>query len=537
MARKAPSRVYPAPVTFQAGPFVGVTDSAIPPAANQSRAYRAVNCYVSRDLGFPLMVSRPGFTQMGSAFAGGADVQWIGQFTKTNGTEYTVAVAGGEIYTYDHGGGSWTKQVSTANLTTASITVSSTARFYAVPFFDTLVFSEGTNVPFTWDGSAGAGGLVELTNAPVAYGQPVVYYSKLFFIKNTERDTIVWSEEAAANTGYEAGGYTNAWSLPGTKGEPIVALAARNDSLGVIRTRSTTLIQGAVNDAFTTTGTRSAVSERIGTSSPGGVLVLDEGTVIVDSDGRPQFWPQGAGYAEGPAMWNDCATTISTIPRSTLSVVQTLYEPLTNTIRIGMADAGSSQQVQWLIFERTGGLPNYIGLFNGFTANAAGIVKTDASVPRFAHGTDAGVTYLHGTPTGGPWTDGLSTGSVAIGHELVGPALGYDTDEECRFDEATFTFFARTDMNDVSVGYETTRGTNTTDLTFDITGAGFFLDVDTLDVDSLVEGSGEKRRRVGWKARGRWCRPKVRHSTLAEAFGVELMRVTAFREGRWPNVP
>jgi len=530
MARTAPSRIYPSPEVLSAGPFEGVTDSPVPPGASRNRAYRLLNCYINRQSGFPIVAGRPGYTIMEADK--GTVVQWVGQFTTTAGTEYTVAFVDGEIYTYNWGTDAWTKVVSTANFTTASITISTTARIYTVPFFNTLVVSDGTNAPFTWDGTTGAGGLTALTNAPVTYGQPVVYYSKLFLIKNAERDTIVWSEEAAANTGYEASGYNNSWSLPGTKGEPIVALAARNDSLGVIRPRSTTVISGAANDAFTTTGTRSAVSERIGTSSPNGVLVLDEGTVIVDSDGRPQFWPQGGVYAENPSMWDDCSTTIETIPRSALANVQIIYDALANLIWIGIGSSVTNSQVQYLIFERTGRLPNFVGLFNGFTSNTLGIVKDSASRPRVAHGTSDGNIYYHGTPTGGPWNDA----ATAIQHEVVGPSLGFDMDEDSRFDEATFTFFSRSDMTSVAAGYETSRGVSST-ITFDIAGGGFYLDSSSLDVDSIVDGSGEKRKRVGWKARGRWVRPKLSHQASAETFGLTLMRVTAFREGRWPNVP
>lgn len=482
------------------------------------------------------VLGRPGYETMGSDL--GTNVQWVGQFTTAAGTQYTVCVVDSEIYTYNWGTDAWTKQVSTANLATATITFSTSARVYATTFFDTLVLSDGVNVPFTWDGTAGAGGLVELTNAPVTYGQPVVYYSKLFLIKSTERDTIVWSEEGTANTGYEAGGYNNAWSLPGTKGEGIVALAARNDSLGIIRPRSTTVIQGAVNDAFQTTGTRAAVSERIGSSSPGGVLVLDEGTIVFDSDARPQYWPNGGGYAENPSMWQDCIGSIEHIDRDDLGCVQICYDPNANLILIGTSTASSTVMAQWLVFERTGGVPNYVGLWNGFTADCMGMVLDSDVQPRWIHGNDSnGLLYKHGTPEDGPWEDGVSGGDVAIEHIIIGPAMGYDVDEFCRFDELTLAFF-QVDATTVSVDYETSRTTAASSLTFSVSGSagGLIWGVDNWDEEPWAsDGSGELRKRIGLKAYGRWIRPRITHSTIGKRIGLQSMRLTAFRDGRPVN--
>lgn len=536
MARKAPARTYPAPIILSAGPFTGVSEANEPPAGQRDRLYRAQNVYVTPGSGSKTVLGRPGLDLSGADL--GTNVQGGGQFTTIAGVQYSWAVVDGEIYTYNWGTDTWTKVVTTANLTTASIVCSSSARIRSVVFFNTVVLSDGVNVPFTWDGQTGAGGLVELTNAPVTYGQPVVYYSKLFLIKNAERDTFVWSEEGTANTGYEAGGYNNSWTLGGTKGETIVALAARNDSLGVIRPRSTTVIQGAVNDAFQTTGTRAAVSERIGTSSPDGVLVLDEGTIILDSDGRPQYWPNGGGYAENPSMWQDCVSSTENIDRDDLPTAQIVYDPLLNLILIGTPTASSTVMAQWLVFERTGGVPNYSGLWNGFAADCMWMALDGDMVPRWMHGDSVnGLIYKHGTPDDGPWEDGFSAGDTAIEHVVIGPALGYDVDEFCRFDELSLAFF-RVDNTTISVDYETSRTTATSSVTFTVTGSagGLIWDVDNWDEAVWgADGSGEVRKRVGLKAYGRWIRPRVTHSTISKRFGLELMRVTAFREGRPVN--
>ena len=528
MARRTePSRQYPKWTVLGAGPFTGVSDSEAPAASRNGRCKSIVNAYRQIGQNTIRIVGRPGSTIAGAAMGSGP-IQLVCQFTKTTGTEYTVAISGGEIYTYSWGSDAWTKQVSTANLTTASITLSGTANMYAVAFQDTLVISDGVNVPITWDGSSGAGGLVELTNAPVTYGQPVVYYTKLFLIKSTERDTIVWSEEGTANTGYEAGGYNNAWSIGGTKSEGLYAFAPRNDSLGLLRARSTTTIQGAVNDAFTSTGTRASVSEAIGSASPGGTIVLDDGTVTLDADGFPQYWPQGGGYAQSPSMADDCLQTLLSVPRTALANAQWTYDPETNLVQLWLGDTSTNNLTQGLCFEWTGTTPNFVGLWTlPRTATRVGMVKDSSGVPRLMHGTSAGTVYYHGTPMGTQWTDS----NTPITHSVVGPALGYDTDIEANFDQLTLVGFSSSGMTNCRVDYETPYGVPTTAQTVTFTGSGFILDVSSLDVDTLTDAAGELRRRIGISAFGRWIRPRITHSNGSERFGLELMTVRALAEG------
>src|SRR3990167_5730665 len=200
------------------------------------------------------VAARPGFTLFGGTFPWGATAlpQLLYTFELLSGTTYLVAVVAGEIYRCSSVmGTTWSKVVTSANLATAGVTLSTSANpIYAVTYNDTMVISDGVNVPFTWDSTSGAGGLVSLTNAPVAYGRPTVYYAKLVFIKNTERNTFVWSEENAANTGYEAGGYLNAWTLGQNGSAPLSAIFGTNNALYYSRPRSIGGLLGAVNTDF-----------------------------------------------------------------------------------------------------------------------------------------------------------------------------------------------------------------------------------------------------------------------------------------------
>lgn len=526
--RPLPSRTFPRPQQYKSGPYTGMTDAASPAASRPDRCRSILNAYRQVGRSAIRIVGRPGFTKFGSTLDSGP-VQWVGQFSKKDGTTQTVAICKGQIYVGTWGG-NFALTITTSNLTAASITLDGTAICGCITAFDTLIISDGVHTPFSWDGTSG-GGLTSLSNAPIAYGQPAVYYSKLFFIKAAERDVIVWSEEGTPNTGYEAGGYNNAWSLPGIKGEWITALAARNDSLGVIRPRSVTTILGAVNDAFQTTGTRSSVTERTGSSSAGGTIVLDEGTVFLNSDGLPEYWPVGGGVAQSPSMSDDCQATLAAIPRSSLAKAQWVYDPETNLILLGIGNLTAATIEQIFCFERTGGVPNFVGRWTGMTCNVMGMALDTANVPRLLRGTDDGIVYYHGVPNGVQWNDD----GIGITHEVQGPALGYDEDNETRFDEVTVVGFSPTGMSDCVVSYETTHGVPTTPATVSFAYGGFLLDFSHLDVDTLTEVAAEQRVRVGINGFGRWLRPIFGHSTLDEQFGIELMAVTGSTTGRFPE--
>jgi len=222
---------------------------------------------------------------------------------KDDGTQITLAVIGGQIFTYDASGDSWTTAVSTANFSSAGITRTTTGRWFACTFNNAVVFSDGTNKPFTWDGTTGAGGLTLLSNASGAwYGGPTVYYGKLFGILASDRGTIEWSEENAANTGYQAGGYNNSWTLGQTGSAPLSIIIGTNAFLYYFRDGSIGAISGAVTPDFATTGTHDAVSDAYGCRGASAATFYDAGTAqtrdpaiwFVNQLGRPMVLPIGA---------------------------------------------------------------------------------------------------------------------------------------------------------------------------------------------------------------------------------------------------
>ena len=212
---------------------------------------------------------------IGTGTAGGSDIMAHGTLTLATGVRvrWQLSATTG-IWTLS--GTSYTNSVTSANFTTASITLPTTSRaVYWVEFNHTLIVTDdsGTQVPWRWDGTSGAASLTELTNAPPTLCKPAVYYGKLFLVKSTERNTLVWSEENDPTTGYEAGGLNNAWTLSQTGSGNIFAIAAGNEGLYYARTDKIGVIRGAVNDTFVTSGTLSDIA-LIGTNSPAGLSVL-----------------------------------------------------------------------------------------------------------------------------------------------------------------------------------------------------------------------------------------------------------------------
>lgn len=213
---------------------------------------------------------RPRPSLVKTASATFTNVILLAQFSTAAGTTLQVMVANGEIWTYDPGTSTYTRQVTAANFTTATITVatSSSTQAYGLGYSGKLIVSDGTNTPWMWDGTAGAGGLTKLSNCPVLYGPPTEYYGKVVGIRASDRLTFVWSEELQPNLGYDTAPYTNFWTLAQTSTEPLVSLLGTNDGLYYFRPSSIGVVRGAMASDFRTTGVHDEVSRSLGITSP-----------------------------------------------------------------------------------------------------------------------------------------------------------------------------------------------------------------------------------------------------------------------------
>ena len=311
-------------LTLRAGPFVGADERQADPSYARShqvysdspqRATRLVDM-IPLQGNVPGCMQRSGLSSKGIP-TGASVIQWIGDYPKEDGTFKTVCIADGEIWEpgtiTSPWSGAWVKKVSTANLTTASITLSATARVRCIAGNDYLVVSDGTNTPFQWDGTAG-GGLTSLTNCPVLYGQPTLHAGKLFAIKNTARGTFVWSEENDYTTGYEAGGYNNAWDFQQTSASSLTHIIGSNAGLHVIREDGYSMIFGSVDSEFVSSATYDAVSQALGSVSPDAAGVWRDRIVFLGNDrkayvaslsgGLMDFPTDNASYINDISYWN-----------------------------------------------------------------------------------------------------------------------------------------------------------------------------------------------------------------------------------------
>ena len=497
---------------LEVGPYTGMRDSLDNSAGSPEKAALLQNCYPIIVPGRSRVVGRPGFRQAGVQLGvGGARRgQWVGQFTRLDGTTFTICWVGGRMYTFNWGTRVWT---IVAGPPTSPV-VSTTARIYGVSFNDKMVFSDGVNKPFTWDGTT----FVSLTNAPVAFGEPAIYYAKIFFIKDTERTTIVWSEENDPTTGYEAGGFNNAWTLRQTGTERLFALKGTNEALYYWRERSVGAIRGAVTPDFRSDGTREGISETIGTNSPAGVRMHEATVYFIDSDYRMHKITPGGGLVP---LWEDSRETISVLPVAQRDkAIALAYTPGTLVLfSVPGKGATEANTVLTLLGETDG----FGGTWTGWgTFSAMGMAEDASGVPTLIHLSIDGFAYDHGNPDGTQWDDKLNSGSVAIEHIVQGSALGYDEDIEKIWDTFYPCFRLPTELTGVSISYETPLGAS---------------DIQNISLSPGDSEATEKKRGVGWAGYGRWIRPKILHSHLTERFEFLSGRIAMYGSAREPAQP
>jgi hypothetical protein len=524
---------------LQFGPLLGLRDSYDPLVSKDPLRATVIENLYPIELDKPSSFEgRPGFDQAGSQLGATnkRTGQLICQFTKQDGTEYTVAIVGGQgIYTYNWSTEAWSQVVTVANLTTASVTLSETARCYAVAFADTLVISDGTNTPFTWTGASGAGGLTSLTNCPVLYGQPVVYYNKLFGIKNTERNVIVWSEENDPATGYEAGGYSNAWQLIQSAVGALYRLEATNEALYFFRAGSVGAIRGAVTPEFQSDGTREGVDETVGTVSPSGVVSRDGRIFFVDRQARPHVIEPGRVGAV-PA-WEDIHETLRSISTTAanLAEAEAIYDPTTQLVLFGLTELGQSDPSGLLVFNPVLNIPVAIWRWTGGFSRIAA-VKNGDGVPTLMHLSTDGYAYDHGLPTSSLWSDELNAGTAAIRHSIEGPHLGVDARYEKRFHRIDVLLRADADTTEINCSYNTPYGASTAQ-SGSVEGAGARWDLFNWDAEPWATDTIERHLPFGISALGRWIRPRIQHEVAGERFGFEALVIDYTEAGDHPLAP
>lgn len=533
-ARKRPVAPRPRMDPLQAGPWVGMRDAEESAEGDLHKARYAQNVYPV-DLTRPSpFVGRPGARQTdGQGGSGGARTgQLITPFTEPDGTVHTVRIVGGRFETYDWSADAWTNTLTAAQLSGAGVTLSATARCHAVTFAGQLVISDGVNKPWAWDGTAGAG-ITPLTNAPVAYGPPTVYAAKLFFIKATERTVIVWSEENQPNTGYEAGGYNNAWTFTQTDSDRLFLLVGGNEALDVFRAASETSVSGAVNQDFQTTHTRESGSETIGTISPAAAVVFDKRIFFLDSDFRPHVRVPGGGVQE---IWSDCAETLKTLSSATQFESLGIWDPVTGLVLFAVCANVSTVPNLILAFNPKLDQPQFVGVWTGWEVSSWGVVVDASGIRRLMFTDSDGFTYYCGTTIEGIWDDELADATVPIAHSVESRRLGYAFDFEKTFYRVDFSVLAFSNIEALTVGLITPGGTGSLSVEVDISGSATIWDNFDWDDANWSAQSYEQRRAVGFTRSGRWCHLYIAHSALGERFGLGGAIVQAAVDANYPGV-
>lgn len=517
------------------GPYTRMIDS-LAPTARQEGAYQlGLNVYPEDgDLG-EAIVGRPGTRPMGAQLAAFPGfVQGIIQFPHS-GVETTVAIAGGEIFTYNWTTAVWTKVVTTANLTTATATLSSVPQQLGLLVVtNKLLISDGTNTPILWDGASGAGGITVLTSCPALYGQPTLHQSRVFGIKASDPVTMVWSEADSPSTGYESG-FTNAWTIRQTNPHALTRLVGTNQGLVVFRARSITMAVGDVgDDTFQSSDSQEAIDSTIGTRSPWSVVELGMNLVFLDSDLKPHLIRPGATGVI--PIWQGFRTHLigGTNRASDYWTFGVHYTPA-NLIIFAVADSAASTTVDtWLVLDARGETPVPVAIWDGWnaqsgTAMSALAMVLDTSdpspVPRLVHGDYGdfgGYVYAHGNPDDATFltNDLMVSGVQPVNHRVECQPLGYSVKREKVFDRLDVSLRGDTDQQ-VTLFARTPRG-----------------ETDPYPVIAIPTDTDlEVHAVIGIDVTARWIAPVIVHSTLDEEFGLVAVTVTAYTMDDDPEVP
>jgi hypothetical protein len=552
---RPPIRTKPAVLDVLAGPLRGVRDSQRPGTPDPSLAEAAFNMRrVSGPQGSGL-AQRAGFSRMGISEDAWQTVglpQAVLSWINASGVRQTTLVAAGILYEYNWATSLWESRVSSANLTTASVTLSATApRVSLVPFAGKLCISDGINRLIVWDGAAGAGGISQVPNVGPFYGPLTVYYAKLFGILANStgagpRGTLVWSEENDPTLGYDVAPYNNAWDRPGGQTEPLTAVAGTNEALYVFRGRSTIAVTGAVNQDFQTAGTRANVSAETGTFSPWSVAVRPQGVWFVDHEAAPHIARYGAEDVIG--LGDDCKRTTDGITSTvSLELAWTVYDDAHSTLLVFVPDEVNTNTLTRALAFAASDL-QYVGTWrwaldaSGTRAvvNVVGEVVDADGHPRIAFGVGGTRVALGGTPDSGPWADadGIAA-NVPVTASVTGPLQAYDWRDEVRVDRIEASIPNAT-CETVSVSYSTSRGSSTPiNVPVPGLGGGFVVNQDQVNGPTLLGNAANARRRgtAFVAGRGRGVQWTVSHAQAGKRFALDAVRMRLYGVAGNVNAP
>jgi hypothetical protein len=533
---RALARQLPAPLDLDgSGPYLGMIDTTDPGVAPPEFARMLRNMYVAEGISGRRVIARPGYRvaatsgdgSAGTPLGSGANKrgQLVYTYTETDGSSHAVLICGGRFYEWNASARTFSEPVTAANFATATITLSATARCEAVTLDGKMVVTDGTNTAFMWDGGTGAASLTKLTGVP-AFISPVVYYGTLVALKASDLTTFIWSEVNDPATGYDVGGFNNAWQFVQTSSRPLSALAATNEALFVYRARQAARVYGSPGPDFQSQGTRTDLDSSHGTT--GRPIVTDDGVWYLDADGRPYFC-SNAGQIEN--LWAAAEVSLRTTTRSTLTNAEIVEWAGLDAVAFGVPSAGVTWPNTWFLYSRS--TRRLIGMFTGWTANRIGAVLDSASRPTLLFlGSDDGYAYDFSLPVETEWDDEVITSgaivTTPVGHTIAGHPWGVDLTDE-KWWRAIDLVLTCTGSATLQLTLQTPRGT-TAAIPFDVDGTtGAVCGVAICGTDAVGGDAIELRETVGVNTFGRWAQPTLAHSGLGEGFEFAAWKPTAHR--------
>lgn len=524
----------PRPITYQQLGIKRMFD-AREPSGDPETASLIRNAYPVDPFTTRAIVGRPGVWWLGSGTVGGGGTglgQMGFQFKRLDGTAYTVLIINGLMYKIN-----WTTNTLTSVALPGWLTFQTVGKIYGVVLADKLIISDGVRKPVSWDGT----NFVDLTECPILFGQPVVHYAKLTGIVAANPVQIVWSEENDPTVGYlgtnavTGDPYDNQWVLGQTSQDRLYVLMAIEDALYFSRARSWSMITGANEDDYRSTGNREAVSNTIGCVLPSACIFRNGEIWFQDYDGhfhvmamggQPQ--PIGKPYRENIAV-ADKDPPATTGGRANLcSMVDWSSVPLVMaTVAIPNTDPGGPWDWRYRILTWHPDTKEAMGVWDlppnvEPTHLCAAYNLNELERVIIALDEHARV-LIFGTPQNGPWQDTTPTGNAAIVHEVHGAELGWDSTQEKDWESITALFHG-------------------TVLTGANTSLGYVSQRRLVSVPQLVQNqaalsaAAEIRRKVGIKNQSRWLRPIVIHNALNEQFRFEGFEVGAYAIANAPKV-
>lgn len=408
-----------------------------------------------------------------------------------------------------------------------AVALATSQRQYWLTFADYAILTDGVNQAWKISPAYVLTALTGFTG--VTIGRQTNYYGKLFFIKASDGVTIIWSEENDPDTGYEAGGFNNAWTLRQTSPDRLEAIEGTNVALYVFRQTSITAITGAVNTDFASAGTQDSISTTVGTRSPDAVVTVGDSVFFLDSQCRPHVIDPGRGIVP---LYPRITQTLGTNPPTSAAQLRKAWgrcvtgntgNPL--VVWSYPATEAATTQVAYLVFDAytreclgQWTLPSAVDtLYGGMWKDANGYPRLTLA----PNSTDLGIYTQKAESSATVYYDQTNAGAnVAVDCSVTTPKLAGDTQIE--------KLFTRLDMTSGDVGG------NEATLTVAYQGApssGFSAEK-AMDHVNVATGFPSKFSRMT-DLRGRWAQYRFRNDTSVAAraaFGELQIEGVAFQD-------